>query len=140
MSQPPKTGHRALDHTGDMRVEVWAPTEEALLAEAARAIVEALTDGAPGGAGVTRRVTLACRDPEDRLIRWMNEIIYLAVTVGFLVDEATVTLTDGGLEADVSGQEEAFARVRTELKAATWHDLFLGREGERLVARVVIDV
>ncbi|GMV42092.1 MAG: hypothetical protein AMXMBFR64_38080 [Myxococcales bacterium] len=135
-----KPGHRHLEHTADLRLELWADTEEALLAEAARAVVSALTEGARIEPKVERHVQLASSDPEDRLIRWMNEIIYLAVTRGFLVAEADVTVTPEGLDARLSGEEGAWHRVRTELKAATWHELTLVREGGRLVARVVVDV
>lgn len=77
--------HRTLDHTADVRLEIRAPSEEALLAEAALALVEALTEGEAPPALEERAVRVESLDAEDRLVRWLNEVLYLAVIRGFLM-------------------------------------------------------
>ena len=90
---------------------------------------------------VRRPVRLEALDPEDRLVQWLNEIIVLAVTEGFVVTGAELILEDpGGLRGTIVGVSNALDRIQTELKAATYHDLKLGEEAPGWRAQVVIDV
>jgi SHS2 domain-containing protein len=134
-----RSGYRQIDHTADLALELWAPSEEELLRVAARAIVELLTDGARIPASDRRRVHIAAVDAEDRLVQWLNEVIVAAMVDGFLVADADITLEPTGLEAEIRGQADAAHRVVTELKSATYHDLAITcDDGWR--AQVVIDV
>lgn len=146
-------GHRSIEHTADVALELWAPDEAALLVEGARALVELLTEGAavPGPTTADaptevtpplreRSIELRALDPEDRLVRWLGEVLYLAGTEGFLVHDATLELPGSDLRGTVRGQAGAADRLRTEIKAVTYHDLRLDRGPGRVCARVVLDV
>ncbi len=133
-------GHRSLEHTADLAVELWAPDEPTLLVEGARALVELLTEGAAIHATAQRAVELVALDAEDRLVRWLGEVLYLAAVEGFLVHDAVLELPDGGLRGTVRGQAHAADRLRTEIKAVTYHDLRLERGPTGVRARVVFDV
>jgi SHS2 domain-containing protein len=136
----PDRGHRLLDHTADVAVELWAPDEPALLEEGARALVELLTEGAPLVGTAERAVELEAIDPEDRLVRWLSEVLYLATVEGFLVTGAALELPDAALRGTVRGMPAAAAALRTEIKAVTHHDLRLERGPQGVRARVVLDV
>jgi SHS2 domain-containing protein len=141
----PARGHRQLDHTADLALEIWAPTESELLVEGARALLEVLIEGVsldvPSDPASTRTVELQALDREDRLVRWLNEILVLAVNEGFLCVEADITLEgEASLSACLRGHAEAHEAVTTELKSVTYHDLYLAREGSRWRATVVVDV
>jgi len=133
-------GHRPLEHTADLAVELWAPDEPALLVEGARALVELLTEGTEVRGTAERTVELSAIDPEDRLVRWLSEVLYLATVEGFLVDDARLELSESGLRGTVRGQPDAAALLRTEIKAVTYHDLRLERGPAGVRARVVFDV
>lgn len=137
-------GHRPLEHTADVAVELWAPDEATLLVEGARALVELLTEGAEapraGEATAERTLALTALDPEDRLVRWLAEVLYLATVEGFLVHDATLELTGTSLRGTVRGQPHAADRLRTEIKAVTYHDLRLEHGPAGVRARVVFDV
>jgi SHS2 domain-containing protein len=138
-------GHRAIEHTADLAVELWAPDEPALLVEGARALVELLTEGAEVGAPTERMaertLELSAVDPEDRLVRWLSEVLYWASMEGFLVVDAALELVGTtGLRGTVRGQAGAAELVRTEIKAVTYHDLRLERGAAEVRARVVFDV
>jgi len=133
-------GHRSIEHTADLAVELWAPDEPALLVEGARALVELLTEDGEVRATAERTVELSAIDPEDRLVRWLAEVLYWATVDGFLVTDATLALPDTALRGTVRGQSNAAALVRTEIKAVTYHDLRLERGPTGVRARVVFDV
>lgn len=137
-------GSRQVPHTADVALEVWVEDEAALLAEAARAMIDILTEGASVEARDERAVAVDAYDPQDRLVRWLNEVLYLAVTEGFLTADAEVDLDGDGdgsrLRARLRGEADAAGRIRTELKSATYHDLSLAAGPEGARARVVLDV
>lgn len=137
-------GHRSVEHTADLAVELWAPDEAALLVEGARALVELLTEGAVIRASAERPMELTAIDPEDRLVRWLGEVLYLAAVEGFLVHDASLVLSGvlpgASLRGTVRGQPDAEALLRMEIKAVTYHDLRLERGPAGVRARVVFDV
>ncbi|MBI2375879.1 MAG: archease [Deltaproteobacteria bacterium] len=134
------SGHRQLDHTADICLELWADNEVELLLEGARAIVEILMAGSdlPAEGSKARDVRLDAIDPDDRLVQWLNEIIVLATTEGFVFRSASLVLSgEGVLEGTILGIS---GEVVAELKSATYHELSLSIGPEEARARVVIDV
>lgn len=145
MSEP-RTGYRQIDHTADVALEIWAPTEAELLATGARAVVAILTDGAEIANADTRALSVEAIDGEDRLVQWLNEIIVAAILDGFLfadIDAIELSSDAEGnarLRASVRGQNDASSEIVTELKSVTYHDLLLRVTERRAECRVVIDV
>lgn len=134
-------GYRVVEHPADLALELWGPDEPALWRAGARAVVDVLTEGAPITPRARRRVRLQAVDPEDRLVRWLNEVLWLATGEGFLVADGELTVTEDGLAGTIAGEPRAAPRLRTELKAVTYHDLRVERRPDgTYVARVVIDV
>lgn len=134
-------GHRQIDHTADIALELWADSEADLLIAGAEAVVEILTDGAEVADLGGREIEIDAIDAADRLVQWLNEIIVAAVAGGFLFRAASIEL-DGetGLRASARGEPDAHDRVVAELKSATYHDLALERHPSGWRARVIIDV
>jgi SHS2 domain-containing protein len=133
-------GHRQLDHTADIALELWGESEEDLLVAGAEAVTEILVGEATIDDRAAREVTIDAVDSGDRLVQWLNEVIVAAVADGFLFRAADIAL-DGatGLRATMRG-EPGHDRVVAELKSATYHDLALERSGSGWRARVIIDV
>lgn len=134
-------GHRQVDHTADLALELWGESEVDVLLAGAEGVVAIMTEGREVEARGERHVRIEAVDPQDRLVQWLNEIVYAAVSDGFLFGSAHIAL-DGetGLSAIIRGEPDAGARVVAELKSATYHDLELGAHGGTWRARVVIDV
>lgn len=133
-------GHRQLEHTADLALEIWAASEEAVLEEGLRALVGILTGGARVAPSHSLEVAIDALDPEDRLVRWLNELLYLATVQGFLACEAEIDLHPGGIRARLRGEAGGKTRLATEVKSVTYHGLRLSRQNGRLSARVVLDV
>ena len=134
------SGHRQIDHTADLALEIWAASEAELLLEAARAAVAIMTENRALEPSGEINVEIEAVDREDRLVQWVNEIIYLGVTQGFLVASATLDLHATGLRASLRGETNAADHIAGELKSATYHDLALEERGDGWWARLVIDV
>ncbi len=119
---------------------MWAPDEPRLLLESARAIVAALSDEAPLETSASRTVRIEALDAEDRLVRFLNEVLALAMMEGFLTADATLALDGASLSAELRGQAEASDLIVAELKSVTYHDLVVERRDGAWSVTVVIDV
>lgn len=137
-----RRGHRQLEHTADLALELWGESEEDVLLAGAEGVVDIMTEGGQVEARAERRLAIDAVDPQDRLVQWLNEIVFAAVHDGFLVGSADIALAGTtGLSAILRGEPGAGGRVVAELKSATYHDLELARQPDgSWRARVVIDV
>ena len=133
-------GFSQFDHTADLALEIRAESEAGLLEEGGRAIVSLLTDGAALEPNAERRVRLESLDREDRLVQWLNEVLVLALTQGFVTVAAKVTLDGTALDAILRGQDDAADKIVTELKSVTYHELSITPGPDGWTARVIIDV
>ena len=134
-----KAGYRQVDHTADLAIELWGPDHASLLDQGARAVVEIMTGGPRPQPAEQRFVDLEVVDEADRLVRWLNEVLYFAAVDGFLVAEATFDLSDPQrLRATVHGDTDTV--LEDEIKSATYHGLVIESDGPRLQATVVLDV
>jgi SHS2 domain-containing protein len=133
---------RWVDHTAEVELEIEAESAREVLADALAALAELLgiaaTAPQPEWETTERHVRVAAADRPALLAAWLEELVYLAESEGFVGTEIR------RLEIDRS---ELSATVRGVLddppplvKAVTYHRL-LFESGERgYVARVVLDV
>ena len=135
-----QSGHRQVEHTADIALELWGPSEAAMLREGLLALVAVLTEGATVAADERRSVEIDALDPEDRLVRWLNELLYLASVEGFVAADAGLELTDCGLRAVLRGTRDGHALLATEVKSATYHGVAVVHERDRVTGRVILDV
>lgn len=145
MSQlrPPEhasAGAREVEHTADLALELWGPDEPGMLEAGAAAVVGLLTDGADVSAEDVRAVELEAVDAEDRLVRWLSEVLYWASVEGFLVARAELQVTGQGLLGKAFGREGSTPLLKTEIKAVTYHQLEVIRTPGRVQAVIVLDV
>jgi protein archease len=126
--------YRWVDHTAEVELHVAAASEEAVLEDAMKAVAELLDGGT--GKPETRYVRLEAPDRGALLVQWLEELVFLAETEGFIPEDAELTLNDG-LEATVHGRT---GRPRPLVKAVTYHGLEFGPAGDGWQAKVVLDV
>jgi len=133
-------GARQIEHTADLALELWGPDEPGMLDAGARAVMGVLTEGASIDATDTRVVDLDTLDAEARVVQWLNEVLYWASVEGFVLVRAELRIEGDKLTGTALGREHSQALLKTEIKAATYHDLRVQRSEGRVSARVVLDV
>jgi SHS2 domain-containing protein len=113
-------GYRWGEHVGELELAVEAGSERGVFADAARAFGELLEDEA-GGAPLVVEVTASGRDRAALLADFLEELIFLAETEGFVPGELqALELGDGLLRARVAGRRAAPPHL---VKAVTHHRL-----------------
>ena len=131
--------HSFEEHTGELRVRLSAPTFGALLEEAGRALAELLADETPGELQAAERVELEDVDRVALLVHWLDELIFLSETRKRIYSDLRV-LEAGERQVVAEVRGWPATRVRTQVKAATFHGLEVAAGPEGCSAEVVLDV
>jgi len=134
---------RFLDHTGDIGFEVRAPSVEELFRSAARGLYGILVERPPESGDATEEFDLRESGPDLLLRAFLAELLYR-----FLARRCIIAAFDdlrvGDGQVTARGAAAAFDPqrhgLRTELKAVTYHQLEVRRDGPGWFARVIFDV
>jgi SHS2 domain-containing protein len=138
---------RMLDHTADVGFEVAeAPSLETLFDETRQALLVTVFEQPPETGEDENSVRLSAPDLETLLVRWINELVFLIQSDGFVPVGTNVRIReDEGsffLEARLAGallDLEAYG-WQGEIKSATFHGLDVTRGSEGWHAQVILDV
>ncbi len=132
--------------SGDATLKAGADSAEGLFRELALGFSSLSRGGAEVRPLERRRVSLSASDGESLLVNFLNELVFLLDTQGFLPAglEGFVSLTGNAcrLEAELPG-ETAVPGLRRDgmlVKAATYHGLKLERRDGLWRAEVTLDL
>ncbi|MFH1725186.1 MAG: archease [Elusimicrobiota bacterium] len=136
-----KPGFEIVPHTSDVGLRISGPTWKAFYKNAALGLLCVY------GLEKTRRGPLAAEihlradNPEDLLVDWLTELIYRVSAELWLPARIRIlSADDRSLEAHVSGDGLQETKVKTEVKAATYHGLKVVRQGGLWTATLILDV
>lgn len=133
--------HRFEEHTGEVRLQLTAPSCEELFAEAGRALAELMLGGtpAPPASAPAQVVEVHARDRAALLVEWLDELIFLSET-------SKRVFTDVRLERVEETRARGAVRglrpkaIVTAVKAATLHEVSVEESQGGWRASVVLDV
>ncbi|HYR30080.1 MAG TPA: archease [Thermoanaerobaculia bacterium] len=128
-----------IHHTADVRARVTAPSLESLFTDAVHALY-AVMHGEAHGEPVTR--TIAVDDSADTtalLVDFLNEVLGRAQIGRELFDRVAFTRFDEtSLTAELHGR--APAEFEEDVKAVTYHEAEVVRDGEAWTTMLVFDL
>ncbi len=140
----------SFDHTADVGVRIEAENPAELMREAARAFLAVLLEGDAGewsdSSRQERRVELTAPDSESLLVDFLNELIYLFDSQRLIFPELIVEEANFGAGAVLRGRlrggpwDPRRHKLRTQLKAATYHGLEIRRTERGLSVEVIFDL
>jgi len=135
--------YEQLPHTADIAVRAYGKGLKELFANAAFAMFAIIADpdGVKESVSVDVKVEAASR--EELLIAWLNELLYNFYTKNIIFFIFDITFLDGKkLSAKARGRHvgENKNRLKTEIKAATYHDLEIKKQDGGYSVDIVFDV
>jgi len=136
-------GYRVFDHTADLGIEVRGETPAAVYAGAALALFDLVADTAAIRPAEERQVAVEGADEADLLVNFLREVLYAWNGEGFLGKEcAILEVAPRRLTAVLRGEryDPARHRIKTEIKAVTYHKASVRRTADGWLGTVVFDV
>ncbi|HXX81869.1 MAG TPA: archease [Thermodesulfovibrionales bacterium] len=132
-----------VDISGDAGIRAYGATLADVFINTAMGMYSLITD--PEGIGETNEINVAAESPslEGLLVAWLNELIFHFDTYGFIGRKIMVErLENHRIAAKISGEDfdpERHER-RLLIKAATYHQLSVGKKEGHWVAHVIFDI
>ncbi|PKN59956.1 MAG: hypothetical protein CVU53_05595 [Deltaproteobacteria bacterium HGW-Deltaproteobacteria-11] len=138
--------YRVFDHTADLGIEVFGKTQADLFSRAALALFDLLVEGVDAQTTASteaRKLVIDGADSADLFVNFLREILYLFNGEGFLLTECRIAqIAERRLRADIRGRryDARKDRVKTEIKAVTYHQAAVVQTARGWQGRVVFDV
>lgn len=129
-------------HTADIGLVARGQSLEDLFANAGRGLFALMVSGDFGPAVEAVRVETTAEVLEDLLVAWLNDLLFLFESEGFIgLDYRVHEVSPRKIVADVRGEryDEDRHIVSVGVKAATYHNVTV-EHNDRWLARVILDV
>lgn len=136
------SGHRAVPHTADVRVEAWGPNREQCMAEAVLAMVETFADVAGVRPRAVRQARITGTGDDDLLAALLDEVVFRLDVDGEVPVDVEAEAIDGD-ELDVRLAMAPLAEVEitgAAPKAVSWSGLRVGPDVHGWCCAATVDV
>ena len=138
-------GYRFLDHMTDAVIEAHGSTLEEVFEQAAKGLNDTMID--LSGVRPEREIKIEAsgHDLESLLFDWLDKVMLLLVADGIVMSEFSVRIRkDSGyaLSGTAKGEKLDLSRhyYKVEIKAVTYHEMYVRQEDGRFVARFLLDL
>jgi SHS2 domain-containing protein len=136
-----------IEHTADVGIKGSAPSLPELFANFAFGMYHLIVGSLSPKAEKTKFLQITGTTFEDLLVNWLSELNYLFVVHHFISAVfSDLFITEKGavyvLNTKLSGEDVRKYKdlIKTEIKAVTWHQLYLKETGTGYHAQVIFDV
>lgn len=138
-----KPGFTILEHPADMGIEATGETLAEAFEQAALGMMSIILDVSSVEKKETRSIHLQAGDIEQLLVKWLTEILYLYDGQQFVPCSFSIhTLNETKLEAIISGEllQPEKHQTKLDVKAVTYHQIFIHNENDNALVRVYFDI
>ena len=137
-------GFKELENiTADIGIEAWGHSLEDAFVSAADGLARLMSDLPAGPKPVTRKIRIEAGSLSSLLVQFLNEIVYLEETQGFLLEKVTYLIISGcTLDAVLTGAvfDPEVHSINAHIKAATYHGLEIDEKEDEVRVKVIFDV
>ena len=132
-----------LEHTADVQFQAFGKTVEEVFGNAGLAMFGSMYGGRVK-AKKTAKIKASGKDYESLLYNFLEELLVLFDGEGFFLSKIKslkITKWDGlKLEAEVVGDDAKNYEMHIDVKAITYHSMFVKQQDKNWVCQVVLDV
>ena len=141
--------YEIIDHTADIGIRAYGKDLKELFLNAAYAMFEIMLEAIKKKSIFQKRehkkfiLNKEGNNLEEVLVVWLSELLYLFSTEGLVMEKADIQKLDGSfIQAEVTGRmfSPDFYRIKTEIKAVTYHELEVKKAEHGYEVQVIFDV
>ena len=132
-----------IDHTADVGIIAYGAEIKQVFVNAALALFSLITELEDVGEELKYDVEVASEDRESLLVEWLNELVYLFDAEHVLLQRFDIQeLSNTRLNAACYGEkfDPSRHRIKTGVKAATYHMLRIDKDNKGYKAQVIFDI
>ncbi len=135
--------YKSIDHTADFGIQVTAETKKKLFTTAALAVFDLIADLDKNRETQTLFLDVSGNDWPDLMVNWLREMLYLWNGEEKLVTAVTINkLSEYEINAHVLWHpfDPNTDKIKTEIKAVTYHQIAVTRKSHVWDARIIFDI
>lgn len=132
-----------IDHTADAGIKVYGNSLKEVFENAALGLFDIIANLEKVRDKTERSLEVEGVDRENLLVNWLSELNYLFFTEKEIYRDFQIkTLNDSTLTAKVKGEKLDTERheIYTEVKAVTYHGLYIKETDEGWEAQIIFDL
>jgi SHS2 domain-containing protein len=132
-------------HTADAKFKAYGKNLEQAFKNAALAMFSLMINEKEINAEIKKDIRISAVDKKNLLYKWLEELLFLLDTEGFLLKEVNLLNIKGKdkfeLTARVTGDKvKEKYKIKGEVKAVTYHEMEVKEEKNKTVVQVVVDL
>ncbi|MDD5449419.1 MAG: archease [Candidatus Omnitrophica bacterium] len=135
--------YELIPHTADIGIRAYGKDLRELFTNAAYGMFDIIADLDGLTPSVSQSIEVKAANREELLAAWLAELLYHFYTKQIIFFDFNIEkLDDTSLDAKASGRHvgENRNRLKTEIKAVTYHELKIEENRAELSATVIFDV
>jgi len=138
-----KRAFEIIDHTADVGIIAYGADVEELFSNAALALFSLITEIESVEEKLHLDLEVSSEDRDSLLVEWLNELIYFFDVKHILFNRFDIeSLTHNELKATCYGEgfDPMKHKIKTGVKAATYHMLKLDKSDDGCKAQIILDI
>ena len=135
--------YEQIEHTADVGIKVYGKDLKELFANAAFAMFDIMADLEGLKGSVTVDIKKEAPNSEELLIEWLDELLYNFYTKTLIFNDfQIIELDEKHIVGKATGRHvgENRSRLKTEIKAATYHELKIEQKDGIFQTQLIFDV
>lgn len=138
--------YKYLEHTSDIEFLAEGSTLEEVFENSAKAFYDSIVDIDKVSTLETKKISVEGIDLGNLLYNFLEELLYLFDTEMFVGKEIKVDISKRGekssLIAQIKGEILDLKKhePKTEIKAVTYHEMYIKKVGDKYIAHVILDI
>lgn len=131
-----------LEHTADVGIRLSRSTREALFRDAAFGMFHIIAPKNIFQPKIEYSVTVDGADDEELMVNWLSDLNFYFQTEQYVPFEITLDIAEYKLVAHIKGDivDRNIYNVEVEIKAVTYHKIFVSQKNGLWNAQVIFDI
>jgi len=129
-----------LPHTADIKFQASGPTIEKAFEESAKALRQTITK-LKIQEKKEKEISIKAKDKESLLYNFLEEFLFLLDAEDFLLSKIKqIKIKNLSLTATLLGDKASSYKISNDVKAITYNQMFVKKQGDKFICQVVLDV
>ena len=128
------------EHTADILFKAYGKDVNEVFKNAALAMFQVMVEEKIN-AKIKKKFKVEGKDYESLLYNFLEEFLFLLDAEDFLLSNISrIKMRDNKLEADITGDKASDYKFTNDVKAVTYNQMFVRKQGNKFIIQVVLDV
>ena len=136
--------YELIEHTADVGIRISGSDLKEIFVKAASAMFDIIAEPCSDCTDLELKDFIIKQEAEDQeglLVQWLNELLSLSEAKELIFEKFKIdNLKQNQLKAVASGYPRENYKIKTEIKAATYHELKIEKKDSKLEAEIIFDV